>query len=65
MDLSVSIDNNVYIHKLGGRTVRSSTKGGGGSINSVLVTGGNTIDVKAYVSQACTVRGSWQIVRIK
>lgn len=65
MDLDISISDSFYVHELGNRKVRSSSGGGGGSINSVCYNGGTTVDVSAYVFQDCTVRGQWQIVRLK
>lgn len=65
MDLSAS-GTGAYVHTLASQTVRSPSDAGGGSINVIRTSAdvGSSINIRAYVPIACTVRGTVNIIRL-
>ena len=66
MDLNAS-GSGVYNHGLGTRIVRAPEGNGGGSINSLVVTGPTSVKLDVYhnISGGATARASYDMIRIK
>lgn len=54
----------VYNHMIGGRTVRSTEKNGGGSTNFAIFGSDVTVTIAAYVDIACDVSVSYECIRL-
>ena len=70
MDLNIGV-NDVYINRISNdnndQNVRASGVNGGGSVNVKLISvaSSTTVEVKAYVPSACTVRGNVFYFRLR
>ena len=63
MDLGDS-GNGVYNHVLGLQTVRSTAANGGGSINAMLLSSAQNVNISTYVPFATTARVSWMLIKV-